>query len=79
ALAAGVPCVSTDCESGPREILRDGAYGQLVPVGDEAALAAAIQRQLDAPRTPTPDDAWRPYTFDFAADRYLNLIPGATR
>ncbi|MES1932225.1 group 1 glycosyl transferase [Salinisphaera shabanensis T35B1] len=42
ALAAGAAVVSTDCESGPREVLADGAFGQLVPVGDDRSLADAI-------------------------------------
>ena len=42
ALAAGVAVVSTDCESGPREILADGVFGELVPVGDDRALANSI-------------------------------------
>lgn len=46
ALAAGTPIVSTDCPSGPREILCDGKFGALVPVGNPAALAAAIVRAL---------------------------------
>ena len=46
ALAAGAAVVSTDCESGPREILADGAFGELVPVGDDRALAKSI---IDAP------------------------------
>ena len=49
ALAAGTPVVSTDCPSGPREILADGAFGALVPVGDDRALAEAIGRTLDDP------------------------------
>jgi glycosyltransferase involved in cell wall biosynthesis len=42
ALACGCPVVSTDCPGGVREILADGAYGDLVPVGDAAAMAEAI-------------------------------------
>ncbi|MDE3157905.1 MAG: glycosyltransferase [Acidobacteriota bacterium] len=49
ALACGCPVVSTDCPSGPAEILDDGAYGALVPVGDDAAMADAIRATLDAP------------------------------
>jgi len=47
ALTCGCPCVSTDCPSGPAEILQDGQIGPLVPVGDHAALAAAMARTLD--------------------------------
>ncbi len=49
ALACGCPCVSTDCPSGPAEVLQDGRVGPLVVVGDEAALAEAMARTLDQP------------------------------
>ncbi|WP_454691090.1 glycosyltransferase [Achromobacter aloeverae] len=45
ALCLGVPVIATDCPSGPAEILDDGRFGELVPVGDAAAVARAI-RQL---------------------------------
>mgnify|MGYP002407017211 CR=1 FL=1 len=46
ALQFGTPVVSTDCESGPREILENGKYGKLVPVGDAKALASAMYESL---------------------------------
>lgn len=49
ALACGAPVVATECPSGPREVLADGKYGRLVPVGDVDAMAAAISATLDAP------------------------------
>ncbi|MDL0137059.1 glycosyltransferase [Halobacterium salinarum] len=49
ALACGCPVVSTDCESGPAEILENGTYGPLVPVGDTNALADAIIGTLEDP------------------------------
>lgn len=47
ALAAGTPVVSTDCPSGPAEILENGKYGKLVPVGDVDAMASAIDEALN--------------------------------
>ncbi|MFA9460557.1 glycosyltransferase [Thiohalorhabdus sp. Cl-TMA] len=52
ALACGAPCVATDCPSGPREILREGQYGRLVPMGDAQEMATAIGEGLDSPTPP---------------------------
>lgn len=49
AMALGTPVVSTDCPSGPAEVLEDGRYGTLVPVGDREAMVAALDRVLDTP------------------------------
>ncbi|MFM0053123.1 glycosyltransferase family 4 protein [Caballeronia grimmiae] len=46
-LALGVPCVASDCPSGPRELTCDGQYGLLVPVGDREALTHALHRVID--------------------------------
>lgn len=71
ALASGVPVVSTDCESGPMEILDGGRLGKLVPVGDARALAAAIQAALEGPRRPPDEAALARYTPRAAALEYL--------
>jgi glycosyltransferase involved in cell wall biosynthesis len=74
ALAAGTRVVSTDCPSGPREILQDGRLGALVPVGDAPALARAVVSALDGPARTLPPDALTPFTRDAAVDSYLRLI-----
>ena len=49
ALACGCPVVSTDCPSGPSEILEGGKWGKLVPVGDHEKLAEAILETIENP------------------------------
>lgn len=75
ALASGTPVVSTDCPSGPSEILEGGRYGTLVPVGDEQALAKAIEAALSNKHDP---ERLRQRAMDFApeiaAARYLELL-----
>jgi glycosyltransferase involved in cell wall biosynthesis len=74
ALASGTRVVSTDCPSGPREILQQGRLGALVPVGDAAALSRAMIDALDRPPRKVPLDALTPFTRDAAVDHYLRLI-----
>lgn len=75
ALAEGTPVVSTDCLSGPREILRDGQFGRLVPVGDAAALALAMADSLAATHdTAALKARAQDFSIDKATDRYLELL-----
>ncbi len=76
ALAAGTPVVATDCRTGPREILEDGDLGELVPVGDAAAVADAIGRALADPRR-VPRERLRRYEVGVATDAYLKVLDGA--
>jgi len=74
ALACGLPVVSTRSQ-GPAEILQEGRYGTLVPVGDEQALARAMVNALNT----RPDhDALKRRAADFspdiAAEKYLDLL-----
>ena len=49
AMACGLPCVCTDCDFGPAELIRDGENGLLVPVDDVTAIAAAMGQIADDP------------------------------
>ncbi|NJR19862.1 MAG: glycosyltransferase [Calothrix sp. CSU_2_0] len=75
AMACGTPVVSTNCPSGPEEILEGGNYGKLVPVKDSVALAEAIIASLA-----TPCDSRKlrsradQYSVEKISDQYLNLI-----
>lgn len=44
AMAMGIPCVVTECSPAMREIITDGETGLIVPVNDDVAMAAAINR-----------------------------------
>jgi glycosyltransferase involved in cell wall biosynthesis len=80
ALACGCAVVSTDCPSGPAEILEGGRLGPLVPVEDDEALGAAIARALSDPSDPAPRRARaEDFSLDRVAPRYLAaLLPAAT-
>jgi len=66
AMALGTPVVSTDCPSGPAEILEGGKWGKLVPVGDAAGLSEAVLRCLDGAK---PDTV--PRALDFSLEKIL--------
>ena len=75
AMACGCPCVSTNCPAGPAEILDNGKFGPLVPVGNDSALAAAMDGVLDSP----PDkDALlaraQEFSLDASVDIYERMI-----
>ncbi len=76
ALYCGVPAVSTDCPSGAREILANGRYGRLVPVGDADGLAAAILSHFENPLRIPPVESWKPYTEETIVSQYMQLFNG---
>ena len=74
ALTLGTPVVSTDCPSGPAEILANGAYGEMVPMDDSAALAGAIERVFAGARKTIPEEALVRFNADAIVERYLGLM-----
>lgn len=76
-LGMGTPVVATDCPSGPKELLRDGALGALVPMGDVDATAQAIIDTLERPLPErTLKDAVASYDVTASAAEYLRVCCG---
>ncbi|MES9829286.1 MAG: glycosyltransferase [Candidatus Thiodiazotropha sp.] len=75
AMALGTPVVSTDCPSGPSELLDRGRIAPLVPVGDWKALSQAMQSVLDNPPESTLlRESVQEYNAHQSAGRYLEIM-----
>ena len=76
AMACGCPVISTDCFSGPREILDSGKYGALVPVGDVQAMSQAMLEVLEQSvnKQQLIQRALDIASFEKAASEYLELL-----
>ncbi len=78
ALALGPRIVSTNCESGPEEILMGGKLGTLVPVDDVHQMAKAIEGSLFSNQQTNEKAVLEQYEPGWAADEYLKIIEGAS-
>lgn len=75
AMVCGTPVVSTDCPSGSREVLEDGKWGQLVPVGDVEAMAEAILVSLQGEtQRPSREILETRFGLDTIIDQYLSVL-----
>lgn len=75
AMALGCRLVSTNCPSGPREVLDDGKFGTLVPVADHAAMATAISEALAQPQQQVDGrQGAERFTEEFAINRLHELF-----
>jgi glycosyltransferase involved in cell wall biosynthesis len=74
ALALGTPIVSTDCPSGPSEILGGGQYGALVPVGDTEAMTTAIYRAITGEHQRPDGSSWLKFTTSVATAAYVDIL-----
>jgi glycosyltransferase involved in cell wall biosynthesis len=79
AMACGTPVVSTDCRTGPREILEDGKWGTLVQVGDPVGLAEGMLETLDGGEAPNVRARADRYGEESSIDHYLQTLLSAER
>jgi len=77
ALSCGAPVIATECPSGPREILAEGRFGRLVPVGDVKTMTSALNAALDGEVIRPPEESWRPYVMDTVVDDYVDAFTRA--
>ena len=50
AMACAVPCISTDCETGPSDLIESGRNGILIPVGSKEKMIEALEWMIDRPQ-----------------------------
>jgi glycosyltransferase involved in cell wall biosynthesis len=74
AMACGTAVVSTDCPSGPAEILENGRWGRLVPVGDAGAMARSIMAALDDEMPPDVSARAAAFGVEAAVCAYLKAL-----
>lgn len=74
AMACGTRVVSTRCPSGPEEVLEDGRWGRLVPVGDTLSMAAAMDKALDDPHPPDVANRAAEFSVARAVQRYAEVL-----
>lgn len=74
AMAVGTPVISTNCKSGAAEILAEGRYGSLVPVGDSTAMAEAILKTIEG-NNPVVATPWlEQFSQERATQEYLKVL-----
>ena len=74
AMACGTPVLSTDCPHGPAEILENGKWGKLVPVGDPDKMSREIINSLQQTKHPDVTRRANYFSVDKAVDNYLRIM-----
>jgi len=75
AMMCGCTAVSTDCPTGPRELLADGKYGYLVPVGNPALMAEAIITAISKPiSSENLNQAIKPFEETAVIKRHFEML-----
>lgn len=82
AMAMGVPCISSDCRTGPKSLIRDGQTGLLFRTGDPASLAEKISWALEHPQQMNQmgkaarEDVLASYKIENTLSSFLEMIEG---
>ena len=77
AMALKVAVISTDCPSGPREILDNGKLGTLVAVDDPLALGLGMENLLKKPAMRWTKECGQPFELEFVTNQYIDLLFGS--
>lgn len=74
AMVCGARVVSTDCPHGPAEILEEGRWGSLVPVGDPDALAIAMRDTVASTEAPCVRERAQDFSQARLVGKYLAVL-----
>lgn len=74
AMACGTPVISTDCPSGPSEILEEGKWGGLVPVGNIELISEAMLKAISNPSHVNVQKRASFFSVENSVNQYINVL-----